>query len=389
MPEMSVSFSRASPVSPYRQRVLRDWHRSAVGCESTLHQISPYIGKLKSTIAASLISQFTSKGDVVYDPFSGCGTVALEAWIAGCRVYASDLNPYAHLLTRAKLSPYTSLQNALDAIESVGALVANYEQHVDLRSIPKWVRNFFHPETLREIISWNTILRERDLFFLRACLLGILHHQRPGFLSYPSCHTVPYLRINKFPSRRFPNLYDYRPLRCRLESKVKRALNRLPQLDFTRRRQCFLKSAAGFIPPTQVDAIITSPPYMRRLDYGRDNRLRLWFLGVSDWKSLDKRISPRESDFMCLLRQCFAVWKKVLRPSGRCILVVGDSYSRLYGMSLPEVLVQIALNEIGGYRVVSKHTEKIPDLRRVRRGFSGNQLETVLVLERKKRGVYA
>src|SRR3954470_13785945 len=87
----------------------RDWSGSAQQNETTLHQLSPYIGKLKSSIAGSLISQFTQAGDVVYDPFSGSGTVALEAWIAGRNVIANDYSPYAALLSRAKLFPLGSL----------------------------------------------------------------------------------------------------------------------------------------------------------------------------------------------------------------------------------------------------------------------------------------
>ena len=295
----------------------------------------------------------------------------------------TDLSPYAHLLTRAKLSPYVSLDIALDEVARIAELVAERIDAVDLRSAPKWVRGFFHSETLRELLAWNTILRDRELYFLHACMLGILHHQRPGFLSYPSCHTVPYLRLRKFPPKHFPDLYNYRPLRCRLESKVKRALTRLPHLDFSITRHSFLKDAAKLIPPVRVDAIITSPPYMRRLDYGRDNRLRLWFLGISDWKRLDKRVSPREKDFVSLLRRCFVLWKDVLSPAGRCVLVLGDSYSNLYGASLPDTIIRIAVDEIGGYCVASKYTEEIPNSRRVRRGLSGNRCETILVLERK------
>jgi 23S rRNA G2445 N2-methylase RlmL len=63
-----------------RQKLVCDWTGSAVQSESTFHQLSPYIGKIKSSMAASLVSQFTSEGDLIYDPFSGSGTIALEAW---------------------------------------------------------------------------------------------------------------------------------------------------------------------------------------------------------------------------------------------------------------------------------------------------------------------
>src|ERR1017187_2117048 len=197
-----------------------DWTGSALKKESTLHQLSPYIGKLKSSIAASLISQFTNPGDLVYDPFSGSGTVALEAWAASRRVMANDLSPYAYALTRGKLFPPHTLQDALDSIAQTSVAAIKLRNDVDLRKVPRWVRDFFHPETLRETIAWTTVLRRQRSWFVLAALLGILHHQRPGFLSFPSSHTVPYLRVKKFPRSRFPELYEYRSLRDRLEAKV-------------------------------------------------------------------------------------------------------------------------------------------------------------------------
>jgi hypothetical protein len=51
--------------------------------------------------------------------------------------------------------------------------------------------------------------------------LGILHHVRPGFLSYPSSHLVPYLRKMKYPPEQFADMYAYRDVRSRLIAKVK------------------------------------------------------------------------------------------------------------------------------------------------------------------------
>jgi hypothetical protein len=128
-----------------------DWAGSVATSETTLHQLSPYIGKIKSSIAASLISQFANEGDLVYDGFSGSGTVALEAWAAKRRVVANDLSPYAYLLTRAKLFPCRSLEDALSQIEQVSVEANKLRDAVDLRGVPRWVRQFFHPETLRPL----------------------------------------------------------------------------------------------------------------------------------------------------------------------------------------------------------------------------------------------
>lgn len=356
------------------------WRGSVVGSECSLHQLAPYIGKMKSAMAGSLISTFTHGGDTLYDPFSGSGTVALEAWAANRNIIANDLSPYAHILTEAKLFPCLSVEEALAKIELSAPKVHSLVPNVDISSVPTWVQSFFNPDTLREVISWVNVLMEQKSYFILACLLGILHHQRPGFLSYPSSHTVPYLRVKKFPRNEYPGLYEYRPVRGRLEKKVTRALRRVPPLREEIIRESHMCDASKFAPQQKIDCIITSPAYMRRLDYARDNRLRLWFLGVDDWKALDRTISCSEEEFLHLLKSCLKLWRSVLVPGGLCVLVLGDSFSRLYNLPLPDLVAAMATKEVGGYSVRWRYTEAIPSNRRVRRSCSGNVSETILVL---------
>lgn len=355
------------------------WAGSAWQSESTFHQLSPYIGKTKSSMASSLVARFAKKGDVLYDPFSGCGTFVFEGWRSGRHVVANDLSPYARLLTRAKLFPYASLEDALLDLARTASQVAAKRNTPDLRIVPAWVRSFFHPDTLREIIMWAGVLRSERRWFLLACLLGILHHQRPGFLSFPSSHTVPYLRTKRFPRAKFPELYEYRSLADRLESKVRRAFRRVPKLNLDIGRRCYAQSAAALVPLSPVDVIITSPPYMRQLDYGRDNRLRLWFLGCKDWDALDESVSPGEDEFLRLMARCFRRWRPILRPKGYCVLVVGDECRRVHCKDLPADIIRIATKN-HAFALVSQQTDKIPNERRVRRGLTGSTSETIIVL---------
>jgi hypothetical protein len=99
------------------------WTASAWQSESTFHQLSPYIGKTKSSMAAPLVAQYTKRGDLVCDPFAGCGTFAFEAWVAGRHVIANDLSPYATLLTRAKLFPYRTIDDAHQDYQTLVSLV--------------------------------------------------------------------------------------------------------------------------------------------------------------------------------------------------------------------------------------------------------------------------
>lgn len=363
-------------------RLAPGWSGSAWQSESTLHQLAPYIGKTKSSMAAALVDEYTTAGSVVYDPFAGCGTFALEAWRAGRNVIANDVSPYARLLARSKLFPYASEDEALADLARITAKVARRRRMPDLRTVPKWVRAFFHPETLREALLWTEVLKAERRWFLLACLMGILHHQRPGFLSFPSSHTVPYLRIKKFPRSQFPKLYAYRAVADRLEAKVRRAYRRMPKLNFALSRRCFGTRAENQRFSTPVQCILTSPPYMRQLDYGRDNRLRLWFLGCQDWKSLDGVVSPREKEFLALMRRCLRCWSRLLAVNGHCVLVIGDTCSREDRTNLPNVVAAIAKK--AGYVLVSQHADAIPNERRVRRGISGSSSETILVLRNSK-----
>ena len=117
------------------------WSKSCVNSEYSIHQLSPYIGKLKSVIAADLIKRYSKPNELVVDPFSGSSTIPTEALLLGRKVFASDISPYSKLLTKAKLNPPLSLEDALRKADRA-LTKATRQNRPDLRRIPKWVRAF-------------------------------------------------------------------------------------------------------------------------------------------------------------------------------------------------------------------------------------------------------
>jgi len=81
-------FEEAQAVTQLDARL---WHGSFNGRESTLQQLSPYVGKMKSGMARVLVNLYSQSGDTVLDPFSGSGVVPLESVLAGRRAWANDL----------------------------------------------------------------------------------------------------------------------------------------------------------------------------------------------------------------------------------------------------------------------------------------------------------
>ena len=295
------------------------WKQPCANTECSLHQLSPYFGKIKSSIAGDLVERFSKPGDLVVDPFAGAGTIPLEASIRHRRAFGSDLSPYARILSIAKLAPPPSLEGALSWAQ--GALEeAIHLPQPDLRTVPSWVRRFYHPDTLREVLSFASVCRRPGNEFLMACLLGILHHQRPGFLSYPSSHLVPYLRDKKFPRHKFPQMYGYRDLKPRLVAKVRRSYKR--SLSPSESLTAYFEQTAvqNLTLPSRFDALITSPPYMNALDYGRDNRLRLWFIEPSLIDQVDNDVTQRQQAFVDAITSLAAKVERGLKPKGHCVI---------------------------------------------------------------------
>lgn len=353
----------------------------------SLHELAPYIGKMRPELAAWAIEHVTRPGDYVLDPFCGSGTVLLEGALKGRHVIGSDLHPYAHLISKGKLQAldFDSSDHLTSRIEKLSKRVAMSIQDVDLTTVPDWVLAFYHPETLKELLAWCKVLNERREYYLFACLLAIAHHQRPGFLSFPASHTVPYLRTSKFPEQDFPDLYQYRPVLPRLIKKALRSTRRVPSFEAGFTRVARMADATTWRPTRQVDAIITSPPYMGQLHYARDNRLRLWLMGVSEWQALDERISPFAGVFIQRMITAFNNWSKVLAPSGVLAVLVGDT-SNSMATRLDRLVAEIAKKSKGAFELTDMVQSEIPSARRSRKNCNGSSAESLLILRKPKSG---
>jgi DNA modification methylase len=384
MPESFIEAQQLSLFDDTEKIIKLDvqlWHGSFNGRESTLQQLSPYVGRMKSGMARVMITLYSKPGDIVLDPFSGSGVVPFEAALAGRHAMANDLSPYAYVLTLGKLE---APKNEMIARKRAKALLDFIEEKAiatDLSIVPVWVQDFFHHDTLREILTAFRILRSQEDYFLMACLLGILHHVRPGFLSYPASHLVPYLRREKYPPALFPEMYAYRDLRSRLLAKIKRAYYRPMLPSFWEQRQYkvwHMNSMNLPIMDETVDTIISSPPYFGALDYARDNRLRLWFLGCEDWKKLDESLTANSKVYLPQMSICLREMARVLKAGGYCILVLGDVERDGKTHRTAEILSELAAKE----QLVTKtiHDDYIPDERRSRRRTRTTKFERILVM---------
>lgn len=297
----------------------------------TLHSLCSYQGKLKPSIAYFLVKWFTEPGETVLDPMAGVGTIPLEARRQGRVAVANDLSPLAAVVSQAKLEPTTA--NAIDGVlilldqelkaaraDDLDDLIASEGADFGLNGS---VTEYFHPETLREVLVARRFFATRiaapdpaDALVLTS-LLHVLHGNRPYALSRRS-HPVTPLK----PSGNF----EYRSLLAHVRKRLDKTAPLLDELppggrvhrgDFAN-----VPERAG-----SVDCVITSPPFAQSLRFYSSNWLRLWMCGwgPDDFKQPASAFLEREQsrDYARAYQRFFAAMGVLLKPGGLLILHLG------------------------------------------------------------------
>jgi len=314
--------------APYRSEPFRkrNWG-------GQLHSLCSYQGKLKPSIAAFLVSWFTSPGDLVLDPMSGVGTIPLEARRQGRVGIANDLSPLAYTISSAKLEPISStvvqkemnlLAKALAKSPTLNEL--SVDQDIDW-GLNKTIRDYFHPQTMREVLAArHYFLRSRSSNFaeqnlIKSNLMHILHGNRPYALSRRSHPITPL-------APRGPT--EYRPLLERLQSRVTDVSVLLEELAESQPSGRATLGDFRAIKETDIDVIVTSPPFTKSLRFWSSNWMRLWFAG---WDKDDFKFEPtkyletEQRDSYEPYREFAASCANVLKPGGRLIMHLGETSS--------------------------------------------------------------
>lgn len=162
---------------------INDYWTAAQRKSNSLHEIS-YRACFKAELPAFFIHELSEPEDTVYDPFSGRGTMALQAALMGRNPIANDINPLSEILLSPRLIP-PQLSDVAVRLEQI-----NWEQKCDL---DEELLAFFHPETLQEICALKLyLLKKPDLDnvdkWIRMVAINRLTGHSPGFFSV---YTMP------------------------------------------------------------------------------------------------------------------------------------------------------------------------------------------------------
>ena len=122
---------------------------------------------------------------------------------------------------------------------------------------------------------------------------------------------------------------------------------------------------------------------MNALDYGRDNRLRLWFIDpdYSDSSSIDSGNCMKS--FKKYITALAKIVETSLKRKGHCVIVVGEQTRRSNGAHPAREVSRIMAEKAPSLHLIKVMVDSIPDVRRSRRNCAGTKREHFLVFQRR------
>jgi hypothetical protein len=333
--------SIASPVSEDSLQVGENEIRRFVGefwtsgqrQASSLHEVS-YRACFKPQLPHYFIKRFTKEADVVYDPFGGRGTTALEAALMGRRVISNDANPLSRVLLSPRLCPPSlmEVEKRLEAIKYRKGLKAD----IDLSM-------FYDSETESEIVSLKRYLQDKiesgqeDMVdsWIRMVATNRLTGHSPGFFSvytFPPNQAVSSESQKKINERR-KQKPEYRDTKALILRKSRSLLSKVTTEQRASLQQVYQYAHlltedardTSAIKSGTVQLTVTSPPFLDIVEYAGDNWLRSWFNGI-DVDAVGRTITMAKTieEWSRVMGGVFKELRRVSKPGGWVAFEVGE-----------------------------------------------------------------
>ena len=111
--QLALGLPGLAPVDLPALAIAPEWKDQQRLWGHRLHPMCSYLASFPAALAHAFIARYSRPGDVVLDPFSGRGTTPLQACAEGRIGVGNDLNPFAHLLTAAKVEPASEAETRI------------------------------------------------------------------------------------------------------------------------------------------------------------------------------------------------------------------------------------------------------------------------------------
>ncbi len=293
----------------------------------------------------------------VLDPFGGRGTSVLQANLLGFSGVHNDLNPVSLFLARSRQK--IPLLRAL--ISRVNSLSLDEDHSISKKDRARF-SPFFHSRTLKEILNFRELLlkghknEDAELSYIGLTLLSRLHGHSDGFLSaysFPQISILP--SAQKKNNLRLGQKPKYREVKSRLIRKLKNDLGHgVPDIFYKASQKNYYTQhsadALSSLPSHSIDLIVTSPPFLNKVDYQTDNWMRAWFLGLEEeLRNISLTMTPSLVAWCDFMEAVMCEMGRVLKKKAHAVIEVGEVSIGWKKQNLEENLLErLPLKVVGG-----------------------------------------
>lgn len=369
------------------------------------HDYHRYPAKFIPQVASKLIHNFTKKKDLICDPFMGSGTTLVESLVNGRKAVGVDINPTAYIVSKAKTTPIEPKKLEKEVkilLENIELNISN-DQNLDTflevekkEKIPvptlERIDYWFDSKTKESLsIIWYYINKTEDekiKIFFQCAFSHILKNCSRWMMK----STKPTIDKNKV----IPNPFN----------TFKRHLNKMKRKNdqffeiFTKSsndQKGFCKVELGdcrSLPckNSEVDLIVTSPPYVTSYEYADLHQLTvLWFgyetniqnlrskfIGTSQKKDISgdvdsliaeetfsqlesinqKKMAREVKTYFIEMQECLEEMFRVLKPKGKAAIVIGNTALKKVPIYNAEIFAEISIHL--GFRIYDIIKRRIP-----------------------------
>jgi DNA modification methylase len=311
-----------------------------------IHYVVSYRASFKPELPAFFIQEYLLGEDrVVFDPFGGRGTTAIEANLQKHRAIHNDINPISIFLARSR-QVVPSIDRLQKKLHSLNLKTKLPETEEDRSLYP-----FYHKDTINEIKNLRILAQHDDspeMQYVMLTALSRLHGHSPGFFSvytFPQVSIAPEAQAkNNLKRNQVP---DYREVKPRIMRKMKRDLSQeLPdfyhQFSKNNRYTNLPSDNLHSIEDSCIDLVITSPPFLDKVDYVKDNWLKAWFLGYEKYSVPGISIYSNLLEWEMFIHRTFKEASRIMKPDALFVMEVGEVKYGKEILNLDEIIIRAA-----------------------------------------------
>ena len=295
-----------------------DLRQRTLGHIPEIHNFFRFLGKLPPLLVRRLINLYSHKNDLILTNFAGCGTVLVEARVAGRRSIGVDSNPLFHLLCKTKTTPF--VPDTKEFLLKLRKRLSNRESNL-LFNYPKGEK-WFHKESLVDLQNIldeiQTLEDEKERNFYRVAVANII---KVASKIDSRCVNHIVLDENK------PKINVSQRFSLSV-GKLKNALEEFRRYDQGTQTDVHLGDARNldFVDDNSVDLIISHPPYLGAILYYNIYQLENDLLGFDheEIKYVDISTYSLEK-YLRNMKKVFDEIYRVLKPKKYACVVIGDT----------------------------------------------------------------